>query len=313
MVGSVKVLPYFLTLAFAAFGDDRSSTALIPEGGEWEPVIEGTWVVCITSDNKGDFYFNPGREIGRGLFKLQADGTRVKIGSCENTVSMQWSPHGKLVCADNSGSGRLMDFRSVDAKASELDYKTERELATDVLPWKMAIAPDGKVYFADIIKNKICVCDPETKVVRDIGAMREPTAIAISQDGRTLYAGNKHQNEISTYAVAENGQVRPIPRKVVMERHWAPSDEFWMRKGQRPPDSANLHGLCTDSDDRLYAATSAGVQIFDAAGKFIGIIRNPSKEAIHAITLANDTLYICAGRAVYRRKIGAHGWAFGPK
>lgn len=311
----MKLLPglvYVLLLTRVAFADERPSLPITSEGGGWESVLDGVWIVCSTGDKHGNFYFVPEIDFGRGIFKLHPDGKRVKIADYENAISIQWSAQGTLVLGDNSGRGRLIEARSTNGEGSKLESR-ERELAANVIAWRMAVAPDGRTYFSDIMRNRICVFDPAKKAVREIGEMREPTAIAISPDGRTLYAGNKLQNDIAMYSVAQDGSITLSPNKLSLERIWTPNDERFVRLGQRPPNSVNLQGLCTDSEGRVYAATLAGVQIFGANGEYVGIVRNPAKEPIHAITMADDFLYICAGRAIYRQKIAARSWAFGPK
>ncbi len=68
--------------------------------------------------------------------------------------------------------------------------------------------------------------------------------------------------------------------------------------------------MVTDTQGRLYAATTAGIQLLDQPGRVNGIIAAPTREPVTALTWGGadlDTLYAVAGGKLYARKMKAHG------
>jgi len=68
-------------------------------------------------------------------------------------------------------------------------------------------------------------------------------------------------------------------------------------------------GLAIDNQDRVYAATAAGIQVFSARGKHLGTIpvsRNPNNLAFAGPD--RRTLYIVARGAVYQVAMVAEGY-----
>jgi gluconolactonase len=68
-------------------------------------------------------------------------------------------------------------------------------------------------------------------------------------------------------------------------------------------------GLAIDDQDRVYAATAAGIQVFSPQGKHLGTIpisRNPNNLAFAGPD--KKTLYIVARGAVYRVAMLAAGY-----
>jgi gluconolactonase len=67
-------------------------------------------------------------------------------------------------------------------------------------------------------------------------------------------------------------------------------------------------GLAIDDQDRVYAATAAGIQVFSPQGKQLGTIpvsRNPNNLAFAG---PDKTLYIVARGAVYQVAMLAEGY-----
>ena len=73
-------------------------------------------------------------------------------------------------------------------------------------------------------------------------------------------------------------------------------------------------GLRVDAEGRLYAATRLGVQVFDQAGRVVGIMTKPQYQWCANLTFGGpkfDTLYVCCGDKVYMRKtrtVGVNNW-----
>ena len=67
-------------------------------------------------------------------------------------------------------------------------------------------------------------------------------------------------------------------------------------------------GIALDREDRVYITTVTGVQVFDAAGKYLGTIKVPRQPANAAFSGPDKrVLYITAREGLYRLDMLAQG------
>src|SRR5262245_10240581 len=67
-------------------------------------------------------------------------------------------------------------------------------------------------------------------------------------------------------------------------------------------------GMALDREDRAYITTVAGVQVFDAAGKYLGTIKVPRQPANAGFSGPDKrVLYITAREGLYRLDMLAQG------
>jgi gluconolactonase len=75
-----------------------------------------------------------------------------------------------------------------------------------------------------------------------------------------------------------------------------------------PGAESGADGMAIDRDDRVYITTVAGVQVFDAAGRYLGTIKSARQGANVAFAGPDKrTLYITAREGLYRIKTLAQG------
>jgi hypothetical protein len=132
--------------------------------------------------------------------------------------------------------------------------------------------------------------------------LKGASGVALSPDGLWLFVAQAQSRSGMSYRVRSDGTVddgEPFYHFVVPD---------WV-------DSSGAADVAMDRDGRSYAATSAGVQVFDRNGRVTAILPLPGNEAATGVSFGGrefDTLYVAAGDKIYRRKLhvrGAPAWA----
>ncbi len=139
-----------------------------------------------------------------------------------------------------------------------------------------------------------------------------PNGIVLSPDGKTLYINNCYDNEswypvnsdkdnfIWAYDVNPDGTIsngRKFAQLFLTENVLA-------RKGR----SSSADGMAIDKSGNLYVATYYGVQIFNAQGKFVGMINLPSFPV--SLCFGDDdmkTLFMVSYSKVYKIRTNMQG------
>jgi gluconolactonase len=107
---------------------------------------------------------------------------------------------------------------------------------------------------------------------------------------------------VLAYDVAANGSVGK-PRNFAK-----------LKAGLTPTDtgaqSSGADGLVIDAKGRLYVASNAGIEVFDAKGKALGVIALPKKPQNLAFAGKDKQLLYVVGRgAVYKIAVLTPGYA----
>jgi gluconolactonase len=74
-----------------------------------------------------------------------------------------------------------------------------------------------------------------------------------------------------------------------------------------------VDGMTVDAAGRLYATSPLGLQVFDQAGRVIGIINKPQEGSLANVTFGGremDTLYATCRDKVFKRKTKVKGVRF---
>jgi gluconolactonase len=135
-----------------------------------------------------------------------------------------------------------------------------------------------------------------TKVVEDI---ENPNGIQLSRDERTLYINNTRGEYLIAYDILPDG-------RLTNKRN------FGKYEGVTKTDTgvtSGADGLAIDNDGRVYAATSAGVQVFSPQGQHLGTIplsRSPQNLAFAGPD--KKTLYVVGRGAAYRIQMQSQGF-----
>jgi gluconolactonase len=108
---------------------------------------------------------------------------------------------------------------------------------------------------------------PQGALERVAADIERPNGIQLSPDEKTLYVANTLGQHVLAYDLAPDGRVGRR-RDFATLSGWTKGDAGW---------SSGADGLAVDAAGRLYVASNAGIEIFDAAGKPLGTIALPRK------------------------------------
>lgn len=264
--------------------------------GTWESDPSKSDLISMTPDGAWEYVLE-GEMQTNGLM-AKGNGNLVAMDMAGHRV-IELSPDGEVVkvLADRMADGTRLDGPNdlvIDAKGGI--YFTDPQFIFDepARPGKTVnyITPKGKV---------IEVVPP--------GEFGMPNGILLSPDGRTLYVNNTYHDEkrmsdvenwVIAYDVEADGT---LANKRKFAQLFLPPTEYDV--GTR---SSCADGMTIDTEGNIYVATNIGLQIFDAEGKFIGIVHTPVFPVSCTFGGENlDTLYITAWDKVYSLKTNMRG------
>ena len=167
-------------------------------------------------------------------------------------------------------------------------------------PNDLVIDRKGGVYFTDpgglpkpgqpALVNAVYYLSPrkELRLVDD--SIGLPNGIQLSPNEKVLYVADTRGAYVIAFDVTAEGVVGA-------RRNFA---QLALR-AELNSNAAGADGLAVDGDGRLYVATSAGVQIFNAKGAALGVIELPKRPQNLAFAGKNKhDLFIVGQGAVYR-------------
>jgi gluconolactonase len=176
-------------------------------------------------------------------------------------------------------------------------------------PNDVTVDTQGRVYFTDpryvgaepreITTESVYRVDPDGTVAQIITEVEKPNGIVLSPDMKTLYladsnpGGNQH---LLSFPLRPDGTVGA---KRLLH-------DFRKQRG--------IDGMCVDVEGNIYGAAGSGrtggIYIFDTAGKQLGFISVPESPT-NCVFGDKDrkTLYVTAGRCLYRIKLAIEGFA----
>jgi gluconolactonase len=132
-------------------------------------------------------------------------------------------------------------------------------------------------------------------------SVSKPNGLAISPDGKTLYVSDNGARPRALIAarIGDRGKVAE-PRVI---------HDFGNQRG--------IDGMTVTTDGRIVAAAGsgdkAGVYVFSPEGKLLDVIPTPEDPAnVEFGGEDGKTLYICAGRSLYRIKTTMTGFRLWP-
>jgi gluconolactonase len=175
-------------------------------------------------------------------------------------------------------------------------------------PNDLVIDKDGGVYFTDpafsapmpLPQGKTCVyfLAVDGQVSRLVENLPNPNGVILSPDEKTLYVIPSGQAEMMAYTVESPGKLSQARVFCKLEQ----------AEGQR---NGGGDGLTVDRQGNLFITSKLGVQVFNAAGKLLGIIQIPEQPA--NVTFGGKdlkTLYATARTSVYKIPMTAEGYRF---
>lgn len=253
-------------------------------------------------DGHGNLYFSdiPNATIRR----VAADGQLTVFTDQSNRANgLMFSRTGELIACEMSG--RLV--------AWDVEAKTRRVLAEEYggkpfnAPNDLVLDSHGGVYFTDPAFGApqpppqgtmgVYYYDGKGNVTRVAEDLPAPNGILLSPDERTLYLLPSGEPTMWAYEVTEPGK---LGRRT----------EFCRLAGRGQFSGAD--GATLDTQGNLYITSQLGIQVFDSAGKALGVIELPEQPA--NVTFGGPdrkTLYVTARTSLYAAPMQVAGHRFG--
>jgi gluconolactonase len=233
-------------------------------------------------------YLDPGGKIS--LVREQTNGAN----------GLALTREGDLLAAE--GEGKRISRRSRDGRVTTV---TEGIAGKPFLsPNDVLVDAKGGIYITDpgprpVVPGRTAYvyylpAGAKEPIVIDDQIAR-PNGITLTRDGKTLIVNDTLGPTVYAYDVQPDGSVKN-------KRTFAQLRDIPEGK------ESGADGMALDREDRLYVTTVAGVQVFDAAGKYLGTIKVPRQPANAGFAGPDKrVLYITAREGLYRINMLAQG------
>ena len=233
-------------------------------------------------------YLDPGGKIS--LVREQTNGAN----------GLALTRDGDLIAAE--GEGKRISKRSRDGTVTTV---TESIAGKPFLsPNDVLVDAKGGIYITDpgprpVVPGRTAYvyylpAGAKEPVVLDDQIAR-PNGVTLTRDGKTLIVNDTLGPTVYAYDVQPDGNVKN-------KRAFAQLRDIPEGK------ESGADGMALDREDRLYVTTVAGVQVFDAAGKYLGTIMVPRQSANAGFAGPDKrVLYITAREGLYRINMLAQG------
>jgi len=216
------------------------------------------------------------------------------------TNGMAWMADGRLLRTERDGRRVAAVAPNGETTPVATSYHGRPFLGPNDL------IPDAKggIYFTDQsplpgpgqlppVSGAIYYMRPDGETILIDDGMLLPNGITLSLDGKTLYAADTEDVPVFAYDVQPDGSVA----------HKRPFVNLQDPKPYARGTRTLSDGIAIDSEGRLYVSIPAGVEVVDASGRSLGVIRIPGATAIRNLAFAGPqhrTLYVLDRNAVYR-------------
>jgi gluconolactonase len=300
-----------MALGVAQEASDRSSEEVIAPGAKLEKVWgEGSFTEGGALDQDGSLLFS---DIGNRIMRFdpKTGQTTVFREPSGRANGMIFDKQGQLIVAEgaNSGGGRRVSITARDGTVRTLadNYDGKRFNS----PNDVAVDSFGRVYVSDpryvgtepreLDFEGVFMIESQGFVTPLVTGASKPNGLALSPDEKTLY-------------ISDNG----ARRRVLIATHRGPNGrvgeprvihDFGTERG--------IDGMTVTTDGRIVAAAGsgdkAGVLVLSPQGKILATIPTPEDPA--NVEFGGDdgkTLYICAGKSLYRIKTTMVGFRLWP-
>jgi gluconolactonase len=255
------------------------------------------------SDGKGNLYLSD--VAGNKLYQVDAKGElSVLLDPSNHTNGLMISGAGKIVACEMDG--RLIEIDPATKKMTALaeGYEGKRFNA----PNDLVIDKAGGIYFTDPHfrapmplpqgVRAFYYRDAAGKVTRLGEVANAPNGVILSPDEKTLYVIPSMQAEMLAYPIEAPGKL-------------GEGKTFCTLKQAAGQSGGGGDGLTIDTKGNLYITSRLGIQVFDATGKYLGVIEFPEQPANCTFGgPENKTLYVTARTSLYSVPMEATGHVF---
>ena len=279
---------------------------------------------------------------GAKLEKVFADGEFTEGGAMDAEGSVLFSDIGDRILRFNPSTGKTTVFREPSGRANGMIFDargrlivaegangggrrvsvTERNGTVRTLasgyngkrfnsPNDVAVDTNGRVYVSDpryvgdepreLDFEGVFLISLEGFVIPMDITVYKPNGLAISPDGKTFYVSDNGARRRALIAARIGDRGKLADPRIL--------HDFGNQRG--------IDGMTVTTDGRIVAAAGAGdkagAYVFSPDGKLLEVI--PTPEDATNVEFAGDdgkTLYICAGRSLYRIKTTMTGFRLWP-
>jgi len=234
------------------------------------------------------YHLDPGGKIS--LVREQTNGAN----------GLALTREGDLLAAE--GEGKRISRRSLDGEVTTV---TEGIAGKPFLsPNDVLMDANGGIYITDpgprpVVPGRTAYvyylpAGAKEPIAIDDQIVR-PNGVTLTRDGKTLIVNDTLGPTVYAYDVQPDGSVKN-------KRTFAQLRDIPEGK------ESGADGMALDREDRVYVTTVAGVQVFDAAGKYLGTIKVPRQPANAGFAGPDKrVLYITAREGLYRINMLAQG------
>jgi gluconolactonase len=245
------------------------------------------------------------QDAGDGqLVKIDKDGNiSTFLQNTNRTIGLAYDPKGRLI-----GTQSRIPRIGVLAP-TRMTLAEEFEGVPLVFPNDLVIDKRGGIYFTDQLQTRfrpvpagrtkplIFYIRPDGKLIKASEDVARPNGITLSPDEKVLYVANG--DTIVAFDVQPDGTLRNFRTHATLAG---------LNRNAQGEVQGGADSICMDSEGRVYAATSVGVQVFRPDGRHLGTIPTPLPPQAPAFAGPDKrTLYVVGRGAVYKVAMVARG------
>jgi gluconolactonase len=303
---------FLLALTTSSVFRQESASDVVAPGAKLEKLWgEGSFTEGGALADGGAILFS---DIGTRIMKYDplTGKTTIFREPSGRANGLIFDPGGRLIAAEgaNSGGNRRISITDRGGQVRTLADRYQGKRFNS--PNDVAVDRQGRVYFSDpryvgdepreLDFEAVFRVDPDGTVTRLNTTAHKPNGLAISPDGRTLY-------------VADNGGKR---RALIALDLDSAGEVSHPRILHDFADSRGIDGMTVTTDGKIVAAAGSGrgggVYVFSPDGKILTTIPTPEVPAnLEFGGPDQKTLYIMAGKSLYRIRTTMTGFHLWPK
>jgi len=220
-------------------------------------------------------------------------GAHPLRGSSGGALGLALDSAGRLLSAERTAR-RVTRSDLINGSMTILDRVGGAPLGG---PVGVAITPDNTLYVSDVNagNGRIIRVDPAGVATVIATDLVQPTGLAVSANGSTLFVTDSARAELRAYALSQKESAAP-GRRLAAITPWKSG------VAGRPA------GLALDKDGRIYLAGPGGIWVMDQNGGRLGVIA--TSETPTACTFGDPdgkTLYFTAQGSIYKVRLKVSG------